>query len=277
MKRAGSLLLTLFAVCALVAAFWFGPLTQARNQHPGDAPLVLDATLDHVIDGDSIAVKLDSGPIEVRLHGVDAPEWKQPFGREAKAKLKRTLRQGQAVELMPVDQDRYDRMVAVVYLAGTNINEALIADGFAWAYRNYLGELKDDAHYCDLEATARVMHRGLWSQAPKLWVPPWIYRERQRAGTGAKVPSPDYSKETAAACMAALGGATPAALAQGSLSRPPPEPDCVIKGNINGRGEKIYHLPGGRDYEATRVNPQGGERWFCSEAEARQEGWRAAR
>jgi hypothetical protein len=35
-----------------------------------------------------------------------------------------------------------------------------------------------------------------------------------------------------------------------------------------------YHMPGGGYYGATRINPSRGERWFCSEAEARAAGWR---
>lgn len=57
----------------------------------------------------------------------------------------------------------------------------------------------------------------------------------------------------------------------------PPAGGCVIKGNISGRGERIYHLPGQRDYARTRLSPDKGERWFCSEAEARAAGWRPAR
>ena len=48
----------------------------------------------------------------------------------------------------------------------------------------------------------------------------------------------------------------------------------VIKGNINSRGEKIYHVPGGKYYEQTVIEPEKGERWFCSEAEASAAGWR---
>jgi len=50
----------------------------------------------------------------------------------------------------------------------------------------------------------------------------------------------------------------------------------VIKGNIGGTGGRIYHLPGQADYEATRINEKKGERWFCSEAEARAAGFRRA-
>ena len=53
-------------------------------------------------------------------------------------------------------------------------------------------------------------------------------------------------------------------------------PGCDIKGNI-GNGERIYHLPGGSHYGRTKIDADKGERWFCSEAEAEQAGWRKAR
>ena len=50
---------------------------------------------------------------------------------------------------------------------------------------------------------------------------------------------------------------------------------CDIKGNISfDTGEKIYHLPGDAYYQEAEVNPQAGERWFCTEAEAQANGWR---
>lgn len=52
---------------------------------------------------------------------------------------------------------------------------------------------------------------------------------------------------------------------------------CDIKGNISfSTGERIYHVPGGEWYDETRINRSQGERWFCSEQEARQAGWRRA-
>jgi len=56
-----------------------------------------------------------------------------------------------------------------------------------------------------------------------------------------------------------------------------PSPDCIIKGNVNRRGERIYHMPGQKYYFQTGINWFGGERWFCSELDARAEGWRKAR
>ncbi len=53
-----------------------------------------------------------------------------------------------------------------------------------------------------------------------------------------------------------------------------PPPGCVIKGNISSGQVKIYHVPGGAYYEATKIDPGFGERWFCTEQEAVANGWR---
>ncbi|MDP3986002.1 MAG: hypothetical protein Q8P77_01050 [Candidatus Veblenbacteria bacterium] len=50
--------------------------------------------------------------------------------------------------------------------------------------------------------------------------------------------------------------------------------ECIIKGNISSSGERIYHVPGGSFYDQTKIDTSNGERWFCSEEEARQAGWR---
>lgn len=49
---------------------------------------------------------------------------------------------------------------------------------------------------------------------------------------------------------------------------------CPIKGNISKNG-RIYHAPWSPWYKRTRISLNKGERWFCSEAEALQAGWRA--
>jgi len=54
--------------------------------------------------------------------------------------------------------------------------------------------------------------------------------------------------------------------------------NCPIKGNVSiSSGERIYHLPGQEYYASTTIRPEHGERWFCSEAEARAAGWRKSR
>jgi micrococcal nuclease len=48
---------------------------------------------------------------------------------------------------------------------------------------------------------------------------------------------------------------------------------CLIKGNINADGKKIYHLPGCKYYSQAQISASKGERWFCSEVEATSAGW----
>jgi hypothetical protein len=55
-----------------------------------------------------------------------------------------------------------------------------------------------------------------------------------------------------------------------------PPPGCAIKGNISVRGNKFYHLPGRKSYPGIIIEPEKGERWFCSEAEALANGWMAS-
>lgn len=59
-----------------------------------------------------------------------------------------------------------------------------------------------------------------------------------------------------------------------SVSTPPA--GCLIKGNVNSQGEKIYHTPGQRDYERTQIKPEEGDAWFCTEQEAVAAGFRHA-
>lgn len=55
-----------------------------------------------------------------------------------------------------------------------------------------------------------------------------------------------------------------------------PYPGFDIKGNISWSGEKIYHVPGQRDYAKTVIDESRGERWFKTEQDARNAGWRKA-
>jgi len=52
---------------------------------------------------------------------------------------------------------------------------------------------------------------------------------------------------------------------------------CAIKGNVSSKGERIYHLPGQKFYDKTRIDRSKGEAMFCTEAEARAAGFRRAK
>lgn len=132
---------------------------------------VLVGTVTRVVDGDTLIVQLSSGPIRVRLYGIDAPEHNQPGGREATAVLT-SLVSGERVELEPINQDRYSRMVARVLRGQFDVNAEMIRRGDAWVYRHYLR--REDRGWCSLESDARKAHRGLWAVRDP--VPPWDFR-----------------------------------------------------------------------------------------------------
>lgn len=132
---------------------------------------VLIGTVTRVVDGDTLVVQLSSGPIRVRLYGIDAPEHNQPGGREATATLN-SLVGGARVELEPINQDRYNRMVARVLQGRLDVNAEMIRRGDAWVYRHYLR--REDRGWCSLESEARSARRGLWAARDPL--PPWDFR-----------------------------------------------------------------------------------------------------
>jgi endonuclease YncB( thermonuclease family) len=247
------------------------------------AASVLVGTVSKVKDGDSLIVELAGGragarpdTIEVRLHGADAPESDQAGGAQARDFLHRRVL-NRKVEIEPVTQDRYDRMVGVVYRDGANVSAALVEAGHAWAYRRYLAEVPGADEFCRLEDQARKARRGLWSRPPDSWVPPWLYRASRPFPVGELQPR-DYAEETEADCRKAMSRKVqPDRLIKG---KSPAVPDqgrtCAIKGNISTGGERIFHVPGTSAYAKTRIDEHAGERWFCSEAEARAAGWRAA-
>jgi endonuclease YncB( thermonuclease family) len=125
-------------------------------------------------DGDSLVILAGGTPVEVRLHGVDAPEQGQAYGRRAKS-FTGNLSFGRQVELEPRGKDAYGRTLAAVILPdGRSLNRELVAAGLAWHYRQY----SDDADLAAGEAEARAARRGLWAGRNPL--PPWEFRESRR-------------------------------------------------------------------------------------------------
>ena len=118
------------------------------------------ATVTHVTDGDSVWVRPSwgGGAMQVRLHGLDAPEICQRWGLQAKAALQSRLLH-QPVVVQARGHDDYGRTVARLLSTGEDVGRSLVASGLAWSYRSS----RSAGPYADLQAQARAGRRGLWS------------------------------------------------------------------------------------------------------------------
>lgn len=129
-----------------------------------------------VIDGDSLMVTHAEGKKEIRLHGIDAPEFNQAFGRQARECLRDLVLQ-QKVTVEPLDTDTYGRTIAKVHTRDGCVNERLIADGCAWVFTRFC-KPDDKKAWNALEQSARQQKLGLWSQPDP--VAPWNFRSSKR-------------------------------------------------------------------------------------------------
>lgn len=216
-----------------------------------------------VVDGDTIMVRRGETNERVRLIGVDTPESVHPdpsknteCGEIASRFTRERLEQKYVeLELDAQERDQYGRLLAYVWVDGVMFNKVLLQEGMAQV-ATYPPNVKYVDDFTALQAEARNANRGLWGMDCGVTTEP-----KPDPGTEAPKPNP--------------GGYDPANPKDGLYDSP--YPDRQIKGNIANDGEKIYHMPGQRDYKKTKIDESKGERWFATEAEAQAAGWRKAK
>ncbi len=202
-----------------------------------------------VIDGDTIEIHGE----RIRFNGIDAPESRQlcqdaqgqdyRCGQVASNALDRFLSQSRPTRCDFVERDRYGRFVGNCYRAdGASVASWLVRNGHAMDWPRY-----SDGAYADDQAAAKAERLGIWAGT---FQPPWDWRAAQNES-----------------------GASPIV----PLVSTPQTSGCNIKGNISKKGERIYHVPGQKYYDKTVISEGEGERWFCSEDEARKAGWRKSK
>lgn len=126
-------------------------------------------TLGRVIDGDTfIAIDSKGNELKVRMAGIDAPESNQVFGKESAEYL--TVLLHDPFKLRLFDKDRYDRQIATVLVNDRDINQDMVANGYAWAYDCRIGP-----NYQEDQDEARAERRGLWNE--KSTLPPQYFRK----------------------------------------------------------------------------------------------------
>ncbi len=190
-----------------------------------------------VIDGDTIAI----GETRIRLEGIDAPETSQLCTTATKTQW--SCGQSAKSELMAITAGK---MVRCESSGNDRYGRVL---GICWAGSLELNAemvrrgfawafVRYSSRLVQVEAEARGRSIGIWQADNE---PAWGYR------TGRWTTAENTAPRA-----------------------------CAIKGNITNAG-RTYHLPWNRNYDAVRINPSKGERWFCSEAEALAAGWQPVR
>lgn len=129
-------------------------LRQLRESGSGEAEWrVLE-----IHDGDTVSCLAPDGrPRRIRLVGIDAPEFGQPFGRQAARGLASKVA-GRMVRIEDRGIDQHGRLLGRIHVDGRDINREMIADGWAWTF-GYAADEEDLA----AEAEARRRRSGLWA------------------------------------------------------------------------------------------------------------------
>jgi endonuclease YncB( thermonuclease family) len=211
-----------------------------------------------IVDGDTLTI----GTTKIRLEGIDAPETDQfclnatgvrwTCGIEARDQLVVHVA-GREISCSSSGIDVYKRTLATCKLAGEDLNGWMVKEGWALAYVRY------SSRYIQDEEDARTHQRGLWQGA---FIAPWDWRHRNTKTVILGAYSVPINAQSTLLPRSATEGA--------------PSPDCIIKGNVNRNGERIYHMPNQRFYARINVEKGNGRRWFCTPEEAEAAGWRRA-
>ena len=128
-----------------------------------------------IIDGDTIRI----GKNKIRLYGIDAPEINQTCtinkiiwecGLDSSQALESMISKKE-VQCEIVDIDRYKRFVAKCFVKNINLNQYMVQNGWAVAYRYY----SDD--FIKNEEIAKKNKSGIWQGK---FLDPYLFRKQQK-------------------------------------------------------------------------------------------------
>lgn len=158
--------LTILLACAL---------TFSAQAHGAHAQTKTKPSI-HVIDGDSIEI----GTQEIRLWGIDAPEYNQTCsgdqqaGRTARAFLIYLI-DNKVPTCRSKGRDRYGRTLMIcLNHDGMDVSRLMVEAGWAWAFTKYSHD------YVEYEVAAMRNKLGVHAMKCEL---PWEWRKQHGRGT----------------------------------------------------------------------------------------------
>ena len=144
---------------------------------------VLEVRVTHIGDGDSLSVCRAGQEARVRLLYIDAPEYRQSFGKESRRSLAELCEHTVArVEWEKLD--RYGRMLATVACRGVDANLEQVRRGMAWVSTL---DAPEESFYA-AQRNARESALGLWSEPQP--EPPWQWRRAHNAPAKSRTATP---------------------------------------------------------------------------------------
>jgi endonuclease YncB( thermonuclease family) len=128
-----------------------------------------------VHEGDRLTIYHQGRRDMVYLRGVDCPELKQPYGKQAKRATAAYIANREVVA-RDLKRDRQGRMTVDILLPdGRQIAHELVKEGLAWVQPGRFG----DQAMNDMEELARAAGTGLWSEPNP--IPPWKWKSTRSA------------------------------------------------------------------------------------------------
>lgn len=173
-KRNFTTLVTLVVLLGVALAQHEGWL-QSASTTAGQAAVTEQPgtyAIDHYVDGDTIAVKMNGKVETVRFIGIDTPETHKPntpvqcYGPAAAAHTQNLIKNAGgnvrlAADSEGTNRDRYGRLLRYVYLPdGTLVNLVNIQQGYAFYYPYFPFSKKAD--FKAAQDQAKAAGKGLW-------------------------------------------------------------------------------------------------------------------
>lgn|SRR3989344_1527921 len=234
--------ISIAALMAILAAVGYGGYTIIKEKdlaamRSGETPLY---KVERVIDGDTFEL---ADKDVVRLLGIDAPEEGECYFLESKNALKKMI-EGKEVELRKdvTGTDDFGRLLRYAILPSASPvgnNKLVDEEMVSGGYAEARSNPRDRLYYS-------------------------LLVEKREEATKAK-------RGIWSTCEY-----TPAEHSQNDISAPSAK--CSIKGNIStGEFGKTYFLKSCNNYAQVKIDPDRGEEYFCSEAEALSAGYEKSR
>ncbi|WP_235988916.1 thermonuclease family protein [Aquibacillus kalidii] len=130
---------------------------------------LVEATVTRIVDGDTIEVSINGKEDVIRLLLVDTPETKHPslpvqdFGPEASQFAKDTLTgKNVQIEKDGPERDKYDRLLAYLWVDGKMFNQLLLEEGLARLAYVYDPPYTHYEAYMKAQNRAKDAGKGIW-------------------------------------------------------------------------------------------------------------------